>query len=125
MIKNGDIVEIEGWRGEWEVVEVTDDFGEPYFSFEQASEKFVLPVIISPDIYKAEVIIPVESKGEMIRTKTKWPAEDRYGLATIGVEGLAGFYRLDRIIPLPPVSHAGGEREDCGGDEGLTPSKRI
>ncbi len=46
-------------------------------------------------------VLLIKDLGEVVETITKWPAEDRYGLATIGVKSEAAFWRLDRIIPIP------------------------
>lgn len=57
MIKDGDVVEIIGWRGLWRAAEITDDI-EPYLSFVEildplrqiVGERFVRPVVIFPEV---------------------------------------------------------------------------
>ncbi len=45
-------------------------------------------------------VLLIEDFGEVTKTRTKWPAENRYGQATIGVEAKAGAWNFDRIIPI-------------------------
>ena len=48
-------------------------------------------------------VMLINDMGEEITTSTKWPAyyRENSGGATIGLDGIDGYYKLDRVIPLP------------------------
>jgi hypothetical protein len=52
----------------------------------------------------------IKDLGEVKQTTIKWPAEVTVNGPMVGLSGMAGKWRLDRVIPIPARIVAMGEQ---------------